>query len=222
MARVKVCGVTREADVRAVDSAGADAVGVVADVSVDTPRAVSLGRAADLFDAASPFLTTVLVTMPDSPERAVDVVAATGPDVVQLHADFDVDDLRAVRAGVDASVFAVVDADDPSRARDVAPAVDAVVVDSVSESGAGGTGRTHDWDATADVAASLGAPVVLAGGLTPENVASAVETVRPYAVDVASGVEATGGVKNHDAVERFVRNANAADGATGSDEEVVA
>jgi phosphoribosylanthranilate isomerase len=222
MARVKVCGVTRARDLRAADAAGADAVGAVAAVSVDTPREVSLGRAAELFAAAPPFLTTVLVTMPDSPDRAVDAAAAVRPAVVQLHADFDADELRAVRGAVDASVFAVVDAADPGRARRVAPAVDAVVVDSVSESGAGGTGRTHDWETTAEVTASLDVPVVLAGGLTPENVGEAVETVAPYAVDVASGVEESGGVKDHDAVRRFVRAAKTGGDGPADSEEVVA
>ncbi|MFC6824323.1 phosphoribosylanthranilate isomerase [Halopelagius fulvigenes] len=210
MVRAKVCGVTSESDLRAVERAGADAVGVISEVTVDTPREVSLSRAATLFDAAPPFLTTTLVSMPASVTRAVELAAAASPDVLQLHGDFDADEFQRIGAQTDARVVAVVDSESPARARAVAHVVDGVLVDSVSDDGGGGTGETHDWTATAEVVETLDAPVTLAGGLTPENVAEAVRTVRPYAVDVASGVEAEGGVKDHDAVRAFVRNAKAA------------
>ena len=84
---------------------------------------------------------------------------------------------------------------------------DALVVDSLDESGAGGTGETHDWARTRALVGSLSSPVVLAGGLTPGNVADAVETVDPFAVDVASGVEADPGRKDPAAVSAFVRAA---------------
>lgn len=216
MVRAKICGVTGEADLRVVEAAGADAVGFIAGVPVDTPRELSVVRAAELAAAAPPFLTTAHVTMPETVGEAIEVGTRVKPDVLQIHGDFDAEDYRAISAGVDARVAAVVDAEDPQRARAVDAAVDAVVVDSVSDEGAGGTGETHDWKQTAKTTSTLDAPVVLAGGLTPDNVAEAVETVRPYAVDVASGVESSGGVKDHDAVRAFVANAKAAErrGAT--------
>jgi phosphoribosylanthranilate isomerase len=207
MVRVKICGVTNDEDLRVVAHAGADAVGIISDVSVDTPRSVPVETAAALADAAPPFLTTTLVTMPETVDDAVDAAERVGSDVLQLHGDFGPEELGAIRAAVDADLVAVVNAADPERARTVAPAVDAVLVDSVDESGAGGTGETHDWAATAEVAATLDAPVILAGGLTPGNVAEAVDAVDPYAVDVASGVERTGGRKDRDAVRAFVANA---------------
>jgi phosphoribosylanthranilate isomerase len=210
MVRVKICGITSETDLRAVERAGADAVGAIADVPVETPREVSLGDADALFDAAPPFLTTTLVTMPETVEDAIETATRVAPDVLQLHGGFDADDLRVIREAISSDVVAVVDAEEPDRARAVAPAVDAVLVDSIDDDGAGGTGETHDWVATAEVAATLDAPVILAGGLTPENVAEAVETVQPYAVDVASGVERSGGTKDHDAVRAFVANAKGA------------
>jgi phosphoribosylanthranilate isomerase len=88
--------------------------------------------------------------------------------------------------------------------------VDALLGDSVGEDGGGGTGRTHDWDATREFAESVEAPVVLAGGLTPENVGRAVDAVDPFAVDVASGVEAAPGEKDHAAVREFVANVTCA------------
>ncbi len=206
MTRAKICGLTNDRDRRAAVDAGADALGFIVDVPVDTPREVSVERAADLVAAAPPFVTTVLVTMPDSPERAVELVERVNPDAVQLHGDGPVSDVAYVAANTSAAVLKTVDAADPEGARydDVA---DALLVDSVDEEGAGGTGRTHDWDATREFVDSVDSPVVLAGGLTPENVADAGATVEPFAVDVASGVEHTGGEKDHDAVRQFVANA---------------
>lgn len=206
MTRAKVCGITTERDLQAAVDAGADAVGFIADVNVDTPREVGVERAADLVAAAPPFVTTVLVTMPETPERAVELVDRVNPDVIQIHGELTVDEVDTVGATAPVSVVKTVDAAAPDGKRfdDV---VDALLVDSVDSEGAGGTGRTHDWDATREFADTVDSPVVLAGGLTPENVAEAVATVEPFAVDVASGVERTGGEKDHDAVREFVANA---------------
>jgi phosphoribosylanthranilate isomerase len=209
MVRVKVCGVTREADLRAVEAAGADAVGVIADVPVETPREVSLDRAGALLGAAPPFLTTVLVTMPADAGAAVAAARAADPDVLQVHGELDPSALKRVREETGVRVVPVVSPGDPARAREVAAAAAAVLVDTPGTDGGGGTGRTHDWAATRDLAASLSVPVVLAGGLVPGNVGEAVRTVQPYGVDVASGVEREGGVKDHDAVAAFVRAARA-------------
>jgi phosphoribosylanthranilate isomerase len=206
MTRAKICGITSERDLRAGVDAGADAVGFIADVNVDTPREVAVDRAAALVAAAPPFVTTVLVTMPETPEYAADLVDRVNPDVIQVHSGLSVDEVAAVAANAPVSVVKTVDAADPDGKRydDV---VDALLVDSVDSEGAGGTGRTHDWGATREFADTVDSPVVLAGGLTPENVAEAVATVDPFAVDVASGVERAGGEKDHEAVREFVANA---------------
>ncbi|KAB1193546.1 phosphoribosylanthranilate isomerase [Haloferax sp. MBLA0076] len=209
MTRVKICGVTTETDLDVVASACADAVGTICDVPVDTPREVTPTRARELFDSAPPFLSTVLVTMPDSVARARELVAEVRPDVLQLHADFSADELTALRYER-VRVVPVVEATNLSRARAIAPAVDAILVDTPSDSGAGGTGQTHDWEATQELADAVDVPVILAGGLTPNNVADAVRTVSPDGVDVASGVESSGGVKDHDAIHTFVSEAKAA------------
>jgi phosphoribosylanthranilate isomerase len=206
MTRAKICGITREDDLDAVVAAGADAVGITAAVSVDTPREVSVERATALAAAVPPFVTSVLVTMPDTVSRAVELVERVEPDAVQLHGELEPGDVTAVRERAPAQVVAAVDATDAT-VDAYADAADALLVDSVDEQGGGGTGETHDWERTAELVADLQTPVILAGGLTPANVAGAVETVRPFAVDVASGVEAEGGIKDHDAVRRFVEGA---------------
>jgi len=148
--------------------------------------------------------------MPAAPDRAVELVRRVGPDAVQVHGGLSPGDLAYLRSAVSARVVRAVDADEPAAARRNDDVADALLVDSATPEGGGGTGRTHDWDRTADLAAELDSPVVLAGGLTPDNVAEAVATVDPFAVDVASGVEREGGVKDHDAVAAFVENARRA------------
>jgi len=218
MARTKVCGLTRPADVDAAVDAGADAVGFVVDVPVDTPRAVSAARAVDLVDRVPPFVTTVLVTMPSAPQRAVDLVERVQPDVLQCHGDLSAGDVAYLASRVEARVVKAVDADAVEAARRYVDVVDALLVDSADADGGGGTGETHDWARTREAVADLDAPVVLAGGLTPENVGAALDAVDPFGVDVASGVEASGGVKDHDRVRAFVDAVAAADGARTADE----
>ncbi|MFC7069622.1 phosphoribosylanthranilate isomerase [Halobaculum lipolyticum] len=217
MVRVKVCGVTNGADLRAVAEAGADAVGVVSSVPVDSPREVDLAQAANLASTAPPFLTTVLVTMPETPEDAVDAVRTVTPDTVQLHGEFSPEEIGYIRAETETKVVPVVDYDEAARARRLDEAADALLIDSTDDSGGGGTGETGDWDAAAELVRELVSPVVLAGGLTPENVAEAARRVEPFAVDVASGTERSPGAKDHAAVSRFVRNAGR---ALGEAEEV--
>jgi len=214
--RVKVCGITNAEDRDVAVAAGADAVGLIAGVTVDTPREIDLDTAADLAAAVPPLVSSVLVTMPGDVETAVERVECVEPDAVQVHG-LAADELGALAdalaasASPDVSLVAAIDAEaDDVRLAICADAADALLVDSIDEDGGGGTGRTHDWERTRERVAALGVPVILAGGLTPENVADAVETVDPFAVDVATGVEREGGVKDHDAVRQFVRRATRA------------
>jgi phosphoribosylanthranilate isomerase len=207
MIRTKICGHIQEKDVTASIRAGSDAIGVISDVPVDSPRAVSADRAAELLESVPPLVTGVLVTMADTPEKAITLVERTQPDVLQIHGSFSPSDTESVREGVSRSVVKSVDASDPENARAFDGVADALLVDSVGAGGAGGTGEVHDWEQTRELASDLDSPVILAGGLSPENVTEAIETVAPFGVDVASGVESEGGTKDHDAVERFVRRA---------------
>jgi len=206
MTRVKICGVTESDDLDTVVEAGADAVGFTTDVSVGTPREIDPAKAVELTRTTPPFVTTVLVTMPDNPEATVDLAARIQPDVVQIHGHLTPGDLAYLSAKIHGDVIKAVSPEDASAYDTVA---DALLVDSLDESGAGGTGDAHDWDRTRELVETLSSPVILAGGLTASNVAEAVETVRPFAVDVASGVESSPGRKDPTAVETFIRQAGA-------------
>ncbi len=206
--RVKICGMTDRADLAAALDAGADAVGLVSEVPVETPREITPERARTLADAVPPFVTSVLVTMPEDIDDLCDLVDAVGPDVVQLHGEFAAADLATIPEIM--PVIRALDVDEEDAIRRAADHADAVLIDSTDEQGAGGTGETHDWVRSREYVEGLDVPVVLAGGLTPANVREAVAQVRPYAVDVASGVEGPDG-KDADAVAAFV---SAAKGAT--------
>lgn len=210
MIRTKICGHTRDKDVAASVWAGADAVGVITDVPVDSSRAVYVSRAVELLDSVPPLVTGVLVTMPDTPENAIDLVERARPDVLQIHGSFSSTDLETVRESVSRPIIKSVDSTSPEEAHAFDAVADALLIDSIDTDGAGGTGHTHDWERTRELTADLDSPVILAGGLTPENVVEAVETVEPFGVDVASGVEEQEGIKDHDAIERFVRRARKA------------
>ncbi|MFC7251253.1 phosphoribosylanthranilate isomerase [Halomicroarcula sp. GCM10025324] len=210
MTRVKLCGVTNEPDRDAVVASGADAVGVVHGVPVDTPREVDEATARSLVAGVPPLVTGVLVTMPRTVQEAVKRVETVEPDAVQVHDGLTPAELGALDRRITQSIVAVVDAESDD-IEDYADHADALLVDSVDAAGAGGTGETHDWERTREVVESLSVPVILAGGLTPENVGDAIETVRPFAVDAASGVEQSGGRKDHGAIEAFVSNVAAAD-----------
>lgn len=207
MTRVKICGLIRESDLDAAIAAGADMVGFVCGVPIETPRELAPDRAAALAERVPEGVTSVLVTMPETPKQGVDLAERVDPDGIQVH-DYSPDEVAALADRPEARVLAGVDAadDDLDQYAEVA---DALVLDSTDAQGAGGTGETHDWDRARAVVADLDVPVLLAGGLTPENVAEAVRTVDPFGVDVSSGVEATGGTKDHAAIRQFVERATA-------------
>jgi phosphoribosylanthranilate isomerase len=203
----KLCGLTREADLDTAVAAGADMAGFVCDVPIETPRELTPTRAAELVGQVPESVTSVLVTMPETPAAGAELAEKIGPDAVQVHgcSPGEVAELtertgKPILAGVDAA------GDGLER---YAAAADALVLDSTDENGAGGTGETHDWKRARSVVTDLDVPVLLAGGLTPDNVAAAVETVEPFGVDVSSGIEEAGGVKNHTALRRFVERATA-------------
>lgn len=209
MVRVKVCGFTHEEDVERAVEAGVDAVGAIVDVPVETPREVTPTAAADLFAGVPPFVSTVLVTMPETLERARDLIDTVHPDAIQVHGGLSPAAVRTLsKTGI--TTIASVSHDDFSIG-DYAAAADGLLVDSADETGAGGTGETHDWTATRELT-ELDVPLVLAGGLTPANVEQAITAVEPYGVDTASGVEAAPGRKDTTKVREFVEQATVAGG----------
>lgn len=203
---VKVCGLTRLRDAQVADGAGADYLGAI--LAPGYRRSVTAGAAGVMFRSLQARTVGVFV---DGDEDAVLAAAAeAGLHVVQLHGDETPEMAdRVRRAGYEVwKAVRVRHADDAAAAlRRYAGAVDALLLDGYDPAAAGGTGTRFDWGA---VAARLGTRphgirLVAAGGLRPENVAQAALTLRPDAVDVSSGVESAPGIKDAEAVQRFVR-----------------
>ena len=201
--RVKICGITDEADLDIAAAAGADAIGLITDVPVDTPREIDRDTARAIGDATPPFVDAVLVTMPETVDAARSLIDAVQPDAIQLHGTIPVDAIATLAAEI--TTIVATDVEETTRIEETTPVADAILLDSTDEAGAGGTGATHDWERARAIVDQLDTPVMLAGGLTPENVKAAVQDVRPYGVDVASGVAGQDPArKDPDAVQRFL------------------
>jgi phosphoribosylanthranilate isomerase len=208
--RVKICGITRKEDLDAAASAGADAVGFVVGVA-SSPRNLSLAEAGSLIRQVPPFVKTVLVMVPASLGELVEACDALNPDAVQIHGD-NLQDVGAVRDKLPAKLLIgavkAASLDAVGSVAEAAKMFDAVLLDSFVQGKHGGTGVVHDWNVSQRVKQLVQPkPLILAGGLNPENVAEAVRTVEPYAVDVSSGVERQPGIKDHRKMVEFVKNA---------------
>jgi phosphoribosylanthranilate isomerase len=194
--RIKICGVTREEDALAAVRLGADALGF--NFWPGSRRHLTPAAARLIIERLPPLVTTVgvFVNQPEAEMRAI--AAETGIQVFQLHGD----EPPELCARMPLPVVKAIPVDQVrTLSRLLSYEVSAFLLDTPSR-GYGGTGQPFDWSLAEGV--SEVAPVILAGGLTPENVANAVRAVRPYAVDVASGVESSPGVKDMDRMSRFV------------------
>jgi len=219
MTRIKICGLIREEDIRLCVQAGVHALGFVVEYPEDVPWNIDRMKARDLMCRVPPFVSKVIV-VGDDPDTVVDLAAFLKPHAVQLHgneplsvtADLvtairacGVQVIKAMRFSVETGVCRTV-CEDPFDAakRIMKTGVDALVLDSVSEVRPAGTGRSIDWSVARKIRDSVHLPVILAGGLNAGNVGLAVAAVRPYGVDVISGVENPVGRKDPGKLRAFV------------------
>lgn len=209
MPDVKFCGLTREPDAAFVGEAGGSYAGVI---FAGGPRELTPLAAARVLDVADISVRRVGVFGPDFRARVPRTLADTRLDVVQLHGDPGVEDVRAARRLFDGAIWAAVRVRGnviPAAAAQLIGEADALLLDAKAGGALGGSGLPLPWPALADqlVRIRSGGMVVLAGGLTVENVEDAVAALEPDVVDVSSGVEQAPGVKVH---ERMLAFANAA------------
>jgi phosphoribosylanthranilate isomerase len=196
--QVKICGITSVADAQAAAAAGADMIGLM--FYEGSPRHITLPKAVEIARSLSPFVLRVGVFV--NPDETVvnRAIAECGLNLLQFHGDetsefctqFGIMSMKALR---------VKDADSLQALETYQ--TDAFLLDAYSKSGLGGTGEKFNWNLAIE-ARRFGKPIFLAGGLTPENVADAVRQVRPFAVDVSSGVESAPGKKDAAKVKAFI------------------
>ncbi|MEV2222092.1 phosphoribosylanthranilate isomerase [Nocardia vinacea] len=213
--RAKICGIRSEDDLRIALAGGADAIGFISGITHFSEDALDAERAAALSRLAPPFVSRVLVTHLEDAAAIVNLADRVGVDAIQVHGLVTIDTVRAVRKSAGGrKIIKAVHVTGPEAvddAREAAADCDAVLLDSRTTDRLGGTGRTHDWSVSAAVVTALhelGCPVILAGGLGPDNVADAIARVRPFAVDVNSGVETATGDKQPEACAAFVAAAH--------------
>ncbi|HUV80293.1 MAG TPA: phosphoribosylanthranilate isomerase [Candidatus Bathyarchaeia archaeon] len=208
--KVKICGITNKEDAHFVADSGVDMLGMIVDVPVETPRKISIDKAEEISKEIDDDINIVVVLCPRSVGEVETVVRRIDPFGVQLHGFESNEFLRSVRDALpDVKLIKTVHVDEHGTIHGVMPEedyVDFILLDTFSAK-IGGTGKKHSWDKSRAIVKHSTIPVILSGGLTPENVKEAIKEVHPYGVDVASGVESSGGRKSKEKVFKFVRNA---------------
>lgn len=204
--RIKFCGITRAEDARVAAALGVDALGFI--FVPGSPRCLTLHAAAAIREQLSPLISVVTLLQNPNSDEVWETIDAMQPHLLQFHgeetaqfcASFGMPYLKAVAMrGLQRPLAEI--------ATEYADAA-ALLLDGHAAGELGGQGKTFDW---AGIAAGVKTPLILAGGLNPENVATAVRTARPYAVDVSSGIESKPGIKDSGKMESFVRHVRDAD-----------
>jgi len=205
MVKVKICGITNIDDALAAVEFGADMLGFV---FAESPRRISPEKARDIIRNVPPHIITVGLFVNEEAQRVREAAASAGVRAIQLHGD----ESPEYASGFSPDALQVIKAFRVAGREDLAPInqyqCDAILLDTKAEGVAGGSGKVFDWEILKG--AGFGCPVILAGGLTPDNVAQAVERVHPYAVDVSSGVESSPGRKDKELLRRFISSAKGA------------
>lgn len=196
--RVKICGITRIDDALAAAQAGADAIGLVFDSK--SPRYVTPDQAAKIARALPPFIASVGLFVNAAPDTIENVLNHVALDLIQFHGSEKPEQCRRYHRMYIKAIHMQSDIDPRESARLYSDAA-GLLLDTYIPGVPGGTGQTFDWSR---IPSGLAKPIILAGGLTAQNVAQAVQQARPYAVDVSSGVELTKGVKDAQKIAAFI------------------
>jgi phosphoribosylanthranilate isomerase len=208
--RVKICGMMRSEDVKVAIDSGADAVGFVVG-SPMSPRNLALTKARKLMKSVPIFTARVAVTSANDSKSVLKICSKLRPDAIQLH-QHRRELVRLIRRQQPETSLilatAIRNRFSVARASRTSAYSDAVLADTPNTAGMGGTGQVHNWVLTAAVRDRIYPhPLILAGGLTPRNVRPAIRKVKPFAVDVSTGVERKTGIKDHMKIMEFIKNA---------------
>ena len=207
--RIQIAGVRSADDARYLSELGVDAIGLTVGLPRGAPDDLPPEAAAAIAAALPPFVTPVLITYRSEASDVVPLLRLIGAHVVQLHGDApgaEVEKMRAAVPGLRVIRRVTVAGPEALQAAQAVEDADALILDSYDPGTGrlGATGRTHDWSVSAAIVRAVSVPVILAGGLRPENVAAAIRTVRPWAVDVHTGVEDSEGRLDRTKARKFV------------------
>ena len=211
--RVKICGTATFADLDCAVAAGADAVGFLMGITHVTQDAVTPETASAMVATLPPFIVPVAVTHLTKPSDLIRIVELSRCTTLQIQDMITPDDIAEIREVLPylriMKAVHVMDESAIATAKYFSDTADAILLDTRTADRIGGTGITHDWNISAKIVKECSCPVILAGGLTPENVTEAITRVRPYAVDVHTGVKKNG-VRDAERTRAFVTNARTA------------
>lgn len=214
--RVQIAGVSTLDEALAAEQAGADALGFTVRLPTGVHDGLTEAVARGIIAALPPFIASVAITYVDTAREAVDLCRYLGVSALQLHGPFPTHELPLIRAALPhlklIRAVHVTGSEALAQARALERRVDALILDTydpVSDRH-GATGKTHDWAISRQIVDQVRTRVILAGGLTPDNIAEAVCAVRPWAVDVHTGVEDADGRRNFDKLRAFIERAKAA------------
>ncbi len=214
--RVQIAGVSTLEDALMAERAGADALGFTVRLPHGVHDGLTEAKARGIIAALPPFITSVAITYVDNAREAADLCRYLGAGALQLHGPFPTQELPLIKAALPhLKIIRAVHVTGPeaiAQARALERRVDALILDTYDPATdrGGATGKVHDWAISRQIVERLRVPVILAGGLTPDNVAEAIRLVRPWAVDVHTGVEDADGTRNDDKVRAFVAKAKSA------------
>lgn len=213
MIRVKICGNRTVEEALTAVRCGADAVGVLVGPHTDTQKHfVSPEMAETILSSLPPFVRGVIVTTHNSEAEIVSLIEKTRTSVVQCHSNISMEVIASLRARFPAVLFIAVihvhGAESIERAKNFAMTANALLLDTAQKNAIGGTGITHDWSISAAIVQAMSVPVILAGGLNPDNVRTAIATALPYAVDARSGVSLQNGDKDEGKMRAFITQAH--------------
>ena len=227
--RTKICGIRSPEEIELAALYGADAVGFITEVPVESPRKLDSDTAAYLVSKVPKSLSSVLVIMPDNSDTAVEMIEKIKPDIVQIHSRLPLLELEVIKENTDIPIIKTLSVPvkgetsgkktgneapvsnllEKVRLLEDADVVDSILLDTARPEKPGGTGCVHDWTLSRWISEETRLPLILAGGLKPENVREAIKAVSPYAVDTASGVE-TSGKKDAMKIRNFIEEVRCA------------
>jgi len=208
--RIQIAGISSLEEALFCESVGVDALGFTVRLPTGVHDDLTEAKARSIVAALPPFVSTVAITYVDNAREAADLCRYLGVSTLQLHGEFPSQELPVLRAALPhLRIIRAVHVTGPearTRARSLERHVDAIILDTYDPATGrhGATGRTHDWRLSRTLVEASRVPIILAGGLTPENVAEAIATVRPWAVDVHTGVEHRDGRRSFDRIRAFV------------------
>ena len=209
--RVKICGITNKNDLQSAINAGADAVGFILGVK-SSPRNLKIKEAKELICQVPLFVDSVVVTVSENLENIMELGKKLHPTTIQIHGNLSNAEISSFKESLP-NLFLIrsIRANPENvekKALKTSKYFDAILLDSYIKGKYGGTGVVHDWDLSLKIKMIIDPiPMILAGGLTPENVENAIGFVRPYAVDVSSGVEKEPGIKDELKIINFIKRA---------------